>query len=150
MFVGDGELRLELERFVSDQGFQRVRFLGFHNQTEISKAYVAADLLVLPSDYETWGLVVNEAMCSSLPIVAGDRVGSAVDLVRNGYNGYTFPSGDVPALAQRLAPLLSDAELRQRMGENSRKVISSWGLDETASGIVRAALSVGGQQRKDC
>jgi glycosyltransferase involved in cell wall biosynthesis len=83
-------------------------FAGFLNQTEISQAYVAADLLALPSDHgETWGLVVNEAMASGLPCVVSDACGSAEDLA--GPEG-TFPLGDVAALADRLAGM---AERRQ-------------------------------------
>ncbi len=77
-------------------------FAGFLDQSEISKAYVAADVLVLPSDYsETWGLVVNEAMASGLPSVVSDRCGCALDLATVRPN-VTFPAGQVAELAVRL------------------------------------------------
>jgi glycosyltransferase involved in cell wall biosynthesis len=78
-------------------------FVGFLNQTEISKAYVAADALVLPSDYsETWGLVVNEAMASGLPCIISNRCGSAPDLGDCAGNA-VFSCGNVVALAERMA-----------------------------------------------
>ncbi len=80
-------------------------FAGFLNQTEISKAYVAADCLVLPSGYnETWGLVVNEAMASGLPCMISDRCGCARDLGK--YDGNSiFPFGKSEQLARDIAGL---------------------------------------------
>jgi glycosyltransferase involved in cell wall biosynthesis len=85
--------------------FPNASFAGFLNQTEISKAYVAADVLVLPSDYsETWGLVVNEAMASGLPCIISDRCGCAPDL--GGVNGnMTYACGDVEGLARKIISL---------------------------------------------
>ena len=142
VFVGDGELRAELERYTQAHHLERVRFLGFKNQTEISKAYLAADIFVLSSDIETWGLVVNEAMCFGLPIITSDRVGSSADLVRDQYNGYVYRTGDVTGLAERLRGLVHDAPLRRKMGEHSKKLISLWGVEQTAAGIIRAVSEV--------
>ena len=76
-------------------------FAGFLNQTEISKAYVAAEVLVLPSDYhETWGLVVNEAMASGLPCIVSDLCGCAEDLAPG---DCVFATGSSEGLAQLLA-----------------------------------------------
>lgn len=120
LFVGSGKLDDELRRschvvFDVDQGGAKTRdpnderppasFAGFLNQTEISKAYVAADCLVLPSDFkETWGLVVNEAMASGLPCIISDRCGCAEDLGVIGPN-LIFPFADADALAERLMVL---------------------------------------------
>lgn len=142
VFVGDGELRAELERYTQAHHLKRVRLLGFKNQTEISKAYSAADIFVLPSDFETWGLVVNEAMCFGLPIITSDRVGASADLVRDKYNGYVYRAGDVNGLAERLRGLVNDAPLRRRMGGHSKELISLWGVEQTAAGIVRAVSAV--------
>jgi glycosyltransferase involved in cell wall biosynthesis len=141
-FIGDGELRADLERYVEIHQLKRVRFLGFKNQTEMPEAYGAADVLVLPSDFEPWGLVVNEAMCFGLPVITSDRVGACADLVRNDYNGYVFPTGDVMALSHRLRQIIENTPLRLTMAEHSREMISQWGLDQTAAGIAGAALEV--------
>jgi glycosyltransferase involved in cell wall biosynthesis len=78
-------------------------FAGFLNQADISRAYVAADCLVLPSDYgETWGLVVNEAMASGLPCIVSRACGCAEDLVEL---DWTFPPGDIAALADRITAM---------------------------------------------
>lgn len=82
-------------------------FTGFLNQREISKAYVAADCLVLPSDYqETWGLVVNEAMASGLPCVVSDACGCGEDLIAPLNPGFRFPLGQPEAIASAILKLI--------------------------------------------
>jgi glycosyltransferase involved in cell wall biosynthesis len=89
----------------------RASFVGFLNQTDISRAYVAADCLVLPSDFgETWGLVVNEAMASGLPCIISDRCGSAQDIGAIGANT-VFPFGDTGRLATEIARLADGSNL---------------------------------------
>ena len=103
VFVGSGELEPMLR---SEAKALQVPayFEGFKNQTALPEYYVAADVLVLPSDGgETWGLVVNEGMASGLPAVVSDAVGCAPDMIEEGGTGFTFPVGDAEALADRLA-----------------------------------------------
>jgi glycosyltransferase involved in cell wall biosynthesis len=121
LFAGSGALGQALRRscqvvFDAEQGGQPVRaktsdsnlappasFAGFLNQTEVSQAYVAADCLVLPSDYgETWGLVVNEALASGLPCLVSDACGCAEDLAGS---SFTFPLADIATLASRMLHL---------------------------------------------
>jgi len=91
---------------ITDNAKPAATFTGFMNQTQVSQAYVAADCLVLPSDYsETWGLVVNEAMASGLPSIMSDRCGCAEDLGRTAASQQTYPFGDIPALAAVLTSI---------------------------------------------
>ena len=127
VIVGDGELRKSLQNYTARHGLEAVHFLGFKNRTEIPNYYATADLLVLPSKRDTWGIVVSEALCYALPVIASDQVGAAYDLVRDGENGYIFPSGDVQALASRINKVLDmpDDE-RRSMGLKSRERIERW------------------------
>jgi glycosyltransferase involved in cell wall biosynthesis len=144
-FVGDGELRSQLEARVAESGLKQVSFLGFLNQSEISAAYKAADLFALPSDFEPWGLVVNEAMNFGLPVVVSDEVGSAADLVDGRDTGAVFPKGDLEALTHALGRLLSDRSALARMGETARSVITAWGYGEDEQGLRAALTAVGAQ-----
>jgi len=137
-FVGDGPLREQMERFVSENHMNQVYFLGFKNQTEITRYYALADVLVLPSLLEPWGLVVNEAMCCGLPVIVSDRVGCARDLVRHGKNGFVYPAGDVDELSECLRRVLSSGEARKQMGASSREVIRRWSIREDVAGVGAA------------
>lgn len=138
--VGDGPLRPQIEEAIMRTGAP-VRLLGFFNQSRMPEAYVLADALVLSSASETWGLVVNEAMACGLPAVVSDAVGCAPDLIEPGLTGYTYPEGEVQALAERLLrlrPVLgSDAvagALRDRMAVYS--------LDTAVEGVLEALDAV--------
>jgi glycosyltransferase involved in cell wall biosynthesis len=138
LVAGTGELMEEARAFVKSVGLP-VTFAGFLNQTEITRAYKAADCLVLPSDYgETWGLVVNEAMVCGLPAIVSDRVGCAADLVHEGITGGVFPCGDVDALAGKLAEFAADPETLVRMGEQARELIKEYSVEEAVAGTLRA------------
>jgi glycosyltransferase involved in cell wall biosynthesis len=92
---------------ITDNAKPAATFTGFLNQTQVSKAYVAADCLVLPSDYnETWGLVVNEAMASELPCIISDRCGCAPDLGKASRNA-VFSFGNISGLAEKIVEVAS-------------------------------------------
>ncbi len=143
LIAGDGPLRGQVEQEISDRGVSSVTITGFLNQSQISTAYAAADVLVLPSIYgETWGLVVNEAMNCGLPIIASNKVGSATDLVEPGGNGFTFPAGDVDGLAAAMITLACDVSLRAGMGERSREIIETQTIPILAAAIEDACYKV--------
>ena len=120
VMVGSGEMTAELVSLATRLGLENVHFHGFANQSVLPQIYGAADVFVLPSESEPWGLAVNEAMCAALPIVASAEVGCVADLVRAGVNGQTFAAGDVEDLANALHPILVDREIRKRMSAASR------------------------------
>ena len=141
--VGSGEMERELHGLARRLGLANVHFAGFVNQAALPRVYAACDVFVLPSENETWGLAVNEAMCAGLPIVASSEVGCVPDLVHDGCNGRTFAAGDVGGLTGALQPLLADPQLRRRMGEAGRDIISRWGYAECQAGLRAALASVG-------
>jgi glycosyltransferase involved in cell wall biosynthesis len=142
VFVGDGPLRAEMERFVAQQRVANVFFLGFRNQQELPRCYALADLLVLSSASETWGVVLNEAMCSKLPLIVSDRVGAAVDLVRNGINGFIYPMGNIEALTECMRRVIKDDEVRKEMGLSSLEIIKRWGPEESVKGVLKCLEAV--------
>lgn len=144
LYVGDGELRPALEAEVRVQKLHDVRLLGFRNQSELPAFYALADIFVLPSINETWGLVINEAMNAGCAIISTDQVGSAVDLVEHGKNGYVLKAGDIPALTDALNSCL-DQERLSAMQAESLKRIEHWGIRENVQGL-RAALDLPEQE----
>jgi glycosyltransferase involved in cell wall biosynthesis len=135
---GDGELMTESAALVRDKKLP-VTFTGFLNQTEITRAYAAADCLVLPSDYgETWGLVVNEAMACGLPAIVSDRVGCGPDLIDEGSTGFIVPFGDIHYLAKTLIHASADPAKLRSMGANAKKRISDYSVDRAVQGTLEA------------
>jgi glycosyltransferase involved in cell wall biosynthesis len=138
LMVGDGGLRLECEQFAR-MNHLPVTFAGFLNQREIIKGYVAGDCLLLASDSgETWGLVVNEAMACDLPAIVSDACGCLPDLIVEGETGYSFPCGDIEALADRMRRMVTDKEARIRMSEGARRHISKFSVERAADTLIEA------------
>ena len=142
LLAGEGPLRGEVEAEIRRSSIPDVRITGFLNQTEIPRAYAAADLLLLPSRAETWGLVVNEAMNFSLPILASDRVGCGPDLVQSGVNGEIFEHNSADALETVLEGFVSRPDRLLQLGGASLERIQQWGLPETVRGITQALEAV--------
>ena len=139
LFAGTGELLNAAMALVNKEGMP-VTFAGFLNQSEIPKAYVAADCLVLPSDSgETWGLVVNEAMACQLPAIVSDQVGCGPDLVLEGKTGAIFPLGDIDALAEKIIAFASGAEWLKIMGKEAQiRVMTYYSVDRAVTGTLAA------------
>ena len=145
-FAGQGPLDPE----VAGAG-EGIRGLGYVAPPHLPALYAAADVLVLPSVrtatfVEPWGLVVNEAMLQSTPVIASDAVGAvAGGLVRDGRNGLVFPAGDAAALAARLQTLAAAPELRSGMGAAALEDASALTPAAWAEGVREglAAVSVG-------
>ena len=144
LFVGTGEMEAFLREASQDVPGAAPIFAGFKNQSELPSVMGSADIFILPSENEPWGLIINEAMCAGLVIVTTHEVGSVPDLVKDGDNGRLYPAGDVAALVDVLRPLIADPALTARMGEESRRIIAKWGYAEDIEGI-RAALRATGR-----
>ena len=127
MFIGDGGLKTQLTTFASQHDMDDVMFFGFKNRQEISRFFSVADVVVLPSIRETWGLVVNEALCFSVPVILSDQVGSVYDLVDPAQNGFVFIAGDATSLADKLETLHDmPIENRRQMRAKSLQKITDW------------------------
>ena len=138
VFAGDGPLSASLESEAAELGIRaRVHFLGFTNQSQLPAVYCASDLLVLPSDYEPFGVVVNEAMLCGSAVAVSDRVGAGRDLV-SAENGFIFPVGDIEALAAILRAAASDPLRLRALGAASRKRMETWSIPANVEAFVQA------------
>jgi glycosyltransferase involved in cell wall biosynthesis len=126
VIVGDGPLREKLMARVPEQLGERVRWLGFIDDQEVvSAVYRNCDLLVLPSDYEPWALVINEAAAAGLAVVASDAVGAAAELVRDGVNGSVFPAGRLQVLTEKLR-FATGPDRIEKLKAGSSTVLEEW------------------------
>lgn len=144
--AGSGDEEAKLRSLADESLGQRVRFIGFQNQSQLPALYAASDVFVLPGDSESWGLVINEAMAAGVPVVVSDEIGAAPDLVQGQETGFVFQLGNLDELANAISKLLAEPALRERLSANAVRLIRRWDVDECAAGIVNAALVVAGKK----
>jgi glycosyltransferase involved in cell wall biosynthesis len=142
VIVGDGEQRAQLEVQALQLGLEDVRFAGFRNQSELPRFFQLADVFVLPSRHEPWGLIVNEAMASGCPVIVSTDVGCHADLISDGVEGCVFPVGNIAALTQAMHRVFSSPSSAANMGECAQRRISSWSYEEDVRGLRRALAAV--------
>jgi glycosyltransferase involved in cell wall biosynthesis len=136
LFVGDGELADDVKASLCPA---KGVVTGFINQSDLPIYYHAADVLVLPSGEETWGLVVNEAMAAGTLPVVSDRVGCAPDLVKG--VGEIYPCGDVESLAAALSRSLERIK-KPETRDLMRQHVARYSLNRTAIGYEQGAMAV--------
>lgn len=130
IYIVGGEPTEEYLQLAKELGLENVHFLGFMKKETLTKYYQAADLFVLPTREDIWGLVINEAMAYGLPVVTTDRCVAGLELVENGVNGYIVPVGDADALAEKMDAVLS-GDLHQ-MGAASLGKIRPYTIENMA------------------
>ena len=113
-----------------------VTFLGRRSQDTLPYYYSAAEAVVMPSHYESFGMVALEAMACGTPVVAS-QVGGLAFLVKDGETGFTVPAGDPDALCNRLKALIGDSALRRRMGENATAFAQQYGWEKIAGRMIQ-------------
>ena len=121
-----------------------VTFLGSRGQETLNRYYAAADVVVMPSHYESFGMVALEAMACGTPVIATD-VGGLAQLIREGETGFLVPGMDSVALAERLGQVLSDNELRECLGRQAAKHAEAYawpGITEQVINLYKHTLKV--------
>ncbi len=137
LFVGSGPLETEIKAKAGDRIGRDVFFAPFQNQSRMPMVYAAGNLLVLPSQEETWGLAANEAMNLERPVIVSSRVGCGPDLIKTGETGWIFEAGDVDALATTLATALREPRRLREMGCAARHHIDHYSYDIATNGLLR-------------
>ena len=140
ILIGDGPLRSEIEELISTEDADLVHMPGYVSYGSLPSYFAISDVLVHSAKGESWGVTVNEALVCGLPVIAADSVGSTVDLIESGVNGFTFPSGNSPALAELLKTLLRKPELVTEMKAASMrpKALSRFTSNSTANSLASA------------
>jgi 1,2-diacylglycerol 3-alpha-glucosyltransferase len=141
VFAGDGVSRVELVQQSKRIGPGVVCFPGFAQREDLAGLYALAEIMVLPTHSDTWGLVVNEAMACGLPIIVSNVAGCSADLVEDGWNGYVLPPRDSGKLSMAIGSLVRQKELRQRMSAHSSERIRNYSPEACAAGLAAAAIS---------
>jgi glycosyltransferase involved in cell wall biosynthesis len=139
LFAGSGPLLPQLESEAASLGVaSRVRFLGFVNQSQLPAVYTAGDLLILPSEFEPFGLVVNEAMCCGCAVAASDRCGAARDLVAPVSPKLVFRCGDIDALAKLIREAAGDPARLKDLGRSAFAHVQTWSPERNIAAMFDA------------
>jgi glycosyltransferase involved in cell wall biosynthesis len=137
LFVGNGHLESRLKE--EAKAMQNVHFMDFQNQSRMPLVYRLGDVLVLPSrgPGETWGLAVNEAMACGRPVIVSDKVGCAVDLVKEGEDGFIFKAGNAPDLKFKLDTLLDSPHMNSgAFARTSLQIVQEWSFQRQLDAIL--------------
>jgi glycosyltransferase involved in cell wall biosynthesis len=150
VILGDGPLKSDLRRLISDLSLgESVLLPGFKQYDELPNYYAGAGAFVHPSRVEQWGLVVNEAMASGLPLIVSNRCGCAPELVQEGVNGFTFDPRNERQLSELLLEMASlSNDRRSKVGQASREMVQQFGPEGFALGLKAAASSALSRARR--
>lgn len=132
VYIIGGEPTEEYEKLVMEHGLTNICFIGFKTKKELSEYYKAADVFVLPTREDIWGLVINEAMAYGLPVVTTKSCVAGLELIKDGKNGYIVPVNDSSAMAEKINILCKDEKLNKDMSIGSIDSIASYTIENMA------------------
>jgi glycosyltransferase involved in cell wall biosynthesis len=144
ILLGEGEQKSDLQQFVIKNEIENITFLAGVNWYEVPNYLALADVFVLPSTSEPWGLVVNEAMVCGLPVLVSDCCGCVEDLVKNNENGFSFDPYNAEELTEKLRYFVQNPDQIKPMGEASRQSIAQFSAATVATEILTGFRRLGG------
>ena len=142
IYIIGGKETPEYEQIVHDLNLRNVHFLDFMQPIELRDYFIAADIFVLSTREDVWGLVINEAMAYGLPVVTTDRCVAGIELIKDGINGYIVPIENEELLYGTINKILSDEVMRNNMAIENLKVIREYTYESSAQDIMSAITAV--------
>jgi glycosyltransferase involved in cell wall biosynthesis len=136
VLVGYGDLQDDIDQFSKKNNLDSIKSVSYTTADEIWNYYFSSDIFILPSLEETWGLVVNEAMEASLPILLSKNVGCSDDLLIEGENGFSFAARDSKTVAKHIQHLSRNSSLKKEMGKKSKSIISKISVSSQSQVII--------------
>lgn len=137
LFVGDGPLRVELERRCRKESIRAI-FTGFVQPMDMYRYYSISNLYVNSSEYDPSPKAMNEAMNYYMPIITSDMVGTATDLVDPEKNGYIYKCGDVCSLSSYISWLVQNRGAAKQMGHKSKEIVRNWNYKRGVNNLYDA------------
>lgn len=138
--AGSGLLKEDLKLMAAQN--INIHFLPFQNQSEMPTIYHLADVFILPSKSETWGLSINEAMACGKAILVSDKCGCAIDLVKDNINGFIFANDNNLDLLQKMKNLVFDMQKLQTMGERSKEIIKEYSYENICLALENSLSTI--------
>lgn len=144
VYIIGGKVTEEYADMKKKLNLPNVHFVDFKTKNELAKYYKAADLFVLPTREDIWGLVINEAMSYGLPVITTDRCIAGLELVKNGENGYIVQAENSVALAEKCNAILTNDVLCKKMSENSLEKIQEYTIENMADRYLQIFKMISG------
>lgn len=129
IYIIGGEATIEYQKLIADGNIENVHFLNFMTKPKLSEYYKAADIFVLPTREDNWGLVINEAMATGLPVITTDKCVAGMELISNDINGYIIPVEDHQAIAQKIRQISSNQPLGDIIAINNLTLIKQYTIE---------------------
>ncbi|MDD5553088.1 MAG: glycosyltransferase family 4 protein [Candidatus Omnitrophica bacterium] len=142
LLIGSGKDEIKYREFCAANKINNVFFAGFIDQKELPAYYAIADLFILPTHKDTWGLVLNEAMACGLPVISSNAAGAAYDLIVPCENGYIFEKSNFEQLSNYLKDIFSDEQKSIAMGKKSFEIVQNYSPEKCAQGFIEAINGV--------
>lgn len=147
MIIGSGPEEEKLKALIHSYNLKNINIIGFKDKQELKKYYLAADLFILPTREDIWGLVVNEAMAYGLPIITTNKCVAGVELVKNDENGVIIESDNVEMLSKQINRVLGDKLLIESMGNKSLQIIKKFTIENMANEHMKVLNKILGEKR---
>lgn len=127
--VGDGNQKAKYEAIIEDKGLSNLHLVGFMSNELTTQYYQAADVFVLPTKKDVWGLVVNEALANGIPVITTQDCGAGVELITDYENGILIPSDDEERLKEAINFILTNPDVKSRMSDCAIETIKSYTIE---------------------
>ncbi len=138
IMIGDGPMRQDLSELAKQLSIQdKVLFPGLIDYTDLPCYYKLADVLIVPSEHEPYGLTVNEAMICGLPVISSNAVGAAFDLIEEGKTGFTYPVGDITELTKKINAIIDNQSLKDTISTNAKQKMQHWSSQSNVDAQVQ-------------
>ncbi|HAE17255.1 MAG TPA: hypothetical protein DCG51_12005 [Erysipelotrichaceae bacterium] len=137
VYIVGGEPEEHVLQYVKDNHLDNIRFIPFLNKEQLAEYYAAADCFVLPTRYDIWGLVINEAMAYGLPVISTDRCVAAVQFNEQCGNALIVPAEDVTSLREAIKELYHDSERSEKLSAASLTGIQDWSLENMKDDLIK-------------
>lgn len=128
IYIIGGKPKEEYISIVQEKGLHNVHFLDFMSKSSLNEYYKAADVFVFPTREDIWGLVVNEALAQGLPVISTDRCGAALELIKQGVNGYIVPADNEKELSKYINRIF-DEDL-EAMSREALSIIQKYSIEQ--------------------
>lgn len=141
--IGDGEKESEYKTVIKEFDLKNVALVEFKSKVELAEYYKMADLFVLPTREDIWGLVISEAMAYGLPVITTDKCIAGIELIEDYQNGFIVPVDNRELLSQKMNLLLSNTELMQKTSDNNIRKIEPYTIENMAKVHLNILKTIG-------